>query len=88
MGIDHYGGFPRGMTVLEMVQTAQRFINGNNGPGRFLNPNINYKVYDSEFWALEHLEKLGVTTKWDDGEYRWMPDPGGGMRGGATLRVH
>lgn len=88
MGIDHYGGFPRGMAVPDMVKQYQNFIGSTNGPGRFLNPNISYAVFDSAFWALEELERLGVTAKWDDGEYRWMPDPANGMRGGSTLRVH
>ena len=88
MGIDHYGGFPKGTSVLNMVNKAQKFISMTNGPGRFLDPNLNYKIYDSAFWALEELEKLGVSSKWDDGEYRWMPEPENSMRGGGTLRVH
>ena len=44
MGIDHYGGFPKGTSVLNMVNKAQKFISMTNGPGRFLDPNLNYWI--------------------------------------------
>jgi len=87
-GIDHYGAFPRGITSLEMVKRDQEsgMLRGLNGPGRWVNPNISYKIYDKAFWALEELEKLGIPMKWDDGDYYWMPHRFRGIFNG--LRVH
>ena len=87
-GIDHYGNFPRGMTPLDMVK---RWVEGPmlstvNGRGRWADPNIFYKLFDNEFWALEELEKLGIPMRWDDGEFYWAPHLFPGVKAG--LRVH
>ena len=92
-GIDHYGIFPReGVTPLELVRIYELSQNATNGDGLWGNPNIMYQYYDNAFWGLEELEKLGVTMRWDDGEFYWMPHRGPGMDPGIAnklgLRVH
>ncbi|HUT68042.1 MAG TPA: FAD-dependent oxidoreductase [Dehalococcoidales bacterium] len=88
-GIDHYGIFPRdGITKMELLRRWEAYQSRFNGDGRFGDPNIIYKYYDSAFWALEELEKMGIPMKWDDGEFYWMPH---GRYGGVNrimLRVH
>jgi len=87
-GIDHYGIFPReGMTVLELVKIWQRAHTSANGEGRWGDPNVMYKYYDNAFWGLEELEKLGVTMRWTDGEYYWMPHRGPGMDSSVSLKL-
>ena len=87
-GIDHYGNFPRGMTPLEMVKRWAEgpMLSTVNGRGRWADPNIFYKLFDNEFWALEELEKLGIPMRWDDGEFYWAPHLFPGVKAG--LRVH
>ncbi len=87
-GIDHCGSFPlEGITALELVKGWQRFTSIINGDGRWVAPNIGYKLYSSGLWALEELEKLGIPMRWDDGEYYWMPEYRvEGLR--IMLRVH
>ncbi|MFX1266259.1 MAG: FAD-dependent oxidoreductase [Promethearchaeota archaeon] len=79
-GIDHYGGFCReGLTPLDWVKSTDEAESSRNGEGKWADPNIVYKWHDSMFWVLEELEKLGVTAKWDDGEYRWSYRGGPGL---------
>ena len=70
-GIDHYGGaLPRDMTPEELRELASEPGRMAFGGGRFMNPNIAYKLAKNSYWALQELEKLGVSMKWDDGEWR------------------
>ena len=85
-GIDHYGGaYPRGMTPQEWVANCQSY-----GPGAFYggapysDPTRIYRQYANGLWAIEELEKLGVTMRWDDGELR----PCDCHHEGPFLRVH
>jgi len=85
-GIDHYGGFfPRGMTpqkFLEQVEEMGQAFVGQRM--RYANPNYVYRMYAAGQWAVEELEKLGVTMRWTDGEYRFR----GCHHPGPFLRVH
>ncbi len=87
-GIDHCGSFPReGISALDLVKNWQHFMNICNGDGRWVAPNIGYRIYSNALWALEELEKLGIPMRWDDSEYYWVPDYRvGGL--GIMLRVH
>jgi len=87
-GIDHYGSFPRGgLTVLALEKQWDEMGMANaGGTGLWVDPNISYRIFDNHFWALEELEKLGATMKWDDGEYYWAPHLVRGIKNG--LRVH
>lgn len=88
MGIDHYGEVQNdGITPLEFVELADERSRSLNGDGRFTDPNIVYQYLDKSLWALEESEKLGITMRWDDGEYYFMPQSWfGGPR--LNLRVH
>lgn len=74
-GMDHYGVFPRGVSVLETVELWQnsRHRGVVNGPGDFIDPNIDYVLFDNAFWTLDELERLGVPMRWDNGELYWIP---------------
>ena len=87
-GIDHFPGFfRRGVTTKEFADTCNRY-----GPGAFFggwsfaNRTRLYRQYAAGEWAVEELEKLGVTMRWDDGELRWMDAESHWQ--GPTLRVH
>jgi len=86
-GIDHYGGaFPRGMTPKEFSQ----FVDENGasvfyGGADWSDPTRIYRLYANGMWGIEELEKLGVTMRWDDGEFRPIVNFGGGT---PFLRVH
>ena len=51
-----------------------------------------YKIFDNALWALEELERLGVTMRYIDGEYDWMPwfgtVPAVRLAPRLALRVH
>jgi len=66
-GIDHYAGaFPRGMTPKEFIEITEKA-----GPSAYYggfpwsDPTRIYRQYANGLWAIEELEKLGVTMKWD-----------------------
>jgi len=86
VGLDHHGGpFPReGLTVHDLIEKEMGMF------GRIGMPvpdvNIRYKVISSSFWAMEEMEKLGASMKWDDGKPNFVPSAYGGPRTG--LRVH
>jgi len=70
-GIDHYGG------ALIHERTPEEFRADCSDPrrmafggGQFLDPNIAYRLCKNGFWTLQELEKLGVTMRWDDGDFR------------------
>lgn len=70
-GIDHYGGVPN-ETMGPLELTLMDTWGGLDGPGRFYNPDMIYRMYDNTLWAIEELEKLGITMKWYDDEYMFM----------------
>ena len=72
------------MTPEELVALANEPGRMAFGGGQFMNPNIAYNLAKNSFWALQELEKLGVTMRWDDGDYRICVF---GM-GRPCLRVH
>ena len=74
-GMDHYGVFARGISVLEAVELWQKGRHAGvvNGPGRFIDPNVDYVQFANGFHTLEELERLGVPMRWDDGELYWIP---------------
>ncbi len=87
MGIDHFAGaFPRGMTPAEFLKHWER-LGWNRafyGGGPWSDPTRLYRMYANQFWAIDELEKLGVTMRWDDGELR----PIRGHLGRPHMRVH
>ncbi len=88
MGIDHYGEVENdGITPLQFVKLDEERSRDLNGDGRFTDPNIIYRYYAYSRWALEESEKMGITMRWDDGEYYFIPQP---WHGGPqlNLRVH
>ena len=46
-----------------------------------------YNIYKDSWQVVEELERLGISCRWDNGEYLWQVIPRLGMRK-ATLRVH
>jgi len=88
-GIDSYGVFPHGISIKELLPMwSQRMTKRNQGAGRNVDENIDYVIFDKEWWAVEELERMGVPMKWDDGDYYWTPHmiQGKGLKLG--LRVH
>jgi len=87
-GIDHYGGaFPRGMTPKEFVEAVERMGElACYGGAPFSDPTRIYRLYANGMWGIEELEKLGVTMRWDDGEFRYVSFMIG--EGMPFLRVH
>ncbi len=85
-GIDHYGGaFPRGMTPKEWQGYIDSFSPGfAYGAAPWADPTRFYRQYANGMWAVEELEKLGVTMRWTDGERR----PCDCHHEGPFLRVH
>jgi len=82
-GSDHWpGAHPRGMTPQEFTEAWNAEMPTYYGVGGYWsNSNLLYRLYANGFWALEELEKFGVTMKWDDGELR--PISGFGVREGG-----
>ncbi len=95
-GIDHYGNFPprtRSFTPVDIPPEEFAGIwNGwqaaFNWEGQFTDPNALYRLYKYGFWTLEELEKLGITSKWHNGEYYWMPAAAAWEGAKGVLRVH
>ena len=89
-GMDHYGIFPNGVDVLEAVEIWQnsRLSGVTNGPGLFIDPNVDYVQMAQGFWTLDELERLGIPMRWDDGKYYFAPHMlhAPGVKDG--LRVH
>jgi len=73
-GIDHYNGaYPRGMTPKEFADIIENLTRGMGiGLWPLTDKTRLYRVYANGAWAIEELEKLGVTMRWDDGELRPM----------------
>jgi len=86
-GIDHYGGaFPRGMTPQEFVEITENFGSfAYYGGAPYSDPSRLYRLYANGAWTIEELEKLGVTMRWDDGDFRSIKSF---HWGGPFLRVH
>jgi len=87
-GIDHYGGaFPRGMTPQEFIEITKKMgPMAYYGGAPFSDPTRIYRQYANGQWAIEELEKLGVTMRWGDGELRYVSFMIG--EGMPFLRVH
>lgn len=87
-GIDHACVIFRDKaTAAQAVDEQDHFISDSRfGKGRFTNPNLTYRRWEKETWALEELEKLGVPIKWDDGELYVIPTGIGYAE--KTIRVH
>ena len=88
MGMDHYEPVKNdGVTNLEFVELWEARQSALNGPGRFTDPAMPYTYFDKSLWVCEESERLGLTMKWDDGEFYFMPLAWyGGPR--LMLRVH
>jgi len=84
---EHYGGaFPRGMTPKEFAEATERFGPiAYYGAAAWSDPTRIYRQYANGEWTIEELEKLGVTMRWTDGDFRPIK---GFIWGGPFLRVH
>jgi len=93
-GIDHYGaGISSDYSQLDKkygkkVFRGEGFWEPVTGPGRFADANVLNSIPKHGAWAMEELEKLGITLKWDDGEYYWTPSVRYRGEIKAMLRVH
>lgn len=88
-GVDSYGIFAHGISVIGAVKLWQKKdMQGVNGPGHWVNSNIDYVLFKRGFWAAEELERMGLPMRWKDGKYYWTPHllRGPGIKAG--LRVH
>jgi succinate dehydrogenase/fumarate reductase flavoprotein subunit len=89
-GIDEIQWFARdGLTTLDIVRNFMGIKAGGSklGEGRHRDPNIIYKCVDNSLWAVEELDRAGVTMRWDDGEYYWFPKSPE-YKNRICLRVH
>ena len=87
-GIDHFPGFfKRGLTTKEFAETCEKYGRAAFFGGWVFGDRTRlYRTYAAGEWGVEELEKLGVTMKWYDGEFRWM-DASSHWQG-PTLRVN
>ncbi len=94
-GMDEIGIFPGrdGVTTLD----ALNLYLGGRGPSslraanRVLDPNVLYKIFDNALWALDEMERMGISMRYVDGEFGWMPYgsyPNGEPGPLIELRVH
>jgi succinate dehydrogenase/fumarate reductase flavoprotein subunit len=73
-GIDGYGIFPHGISLKDLLPMySNRMTYNFQGPGRWVDENIDYVLFDKEWWAVEELERMGIPMKWHDGDYYWTP---------------
>jgi succinate dehydrogenase/fumarate reductase flavoprotein subunit len=88
-GMDHIATIPNaGVTIKDIV--TQVCDDGVYPPifakKGLTNPNLFYTAWKDTKKRLNELEKWGVSLRWDDGEYYWIPS---GRTGGmTTIRFH
>ena len=89
-GIDHYAGaFPKGMSPQDWVDACMKIGNGGwrglyyNAVG-YIDMTLLYRLAANGMWAIEELDRMGVTMRWDDGEIR----PIRSVRKIPFIRVH
>lgn len=88
-GMDHLATMPNGdMTIHKIV--AQVCDDGQYPPifnkKGLTDPNLFFVAWKDAKKRLKELESWGVTIKWDDGEYYWIPS---GRTGSVTtVRFH
>ena len=92
-GIDHYGALmPADFTHLEQkyedVFRGEGFWDPVTGTTRFADENLLKRLTEYGLWAIEELEKMGITMKWDDGKYYWIPTTRYRGEAPTMLRVH
>ncbi len=88
-GIDHFPGFfERGLTVREWYEALNSYglEHAFHGGVPFSDPTRLYRIYANGQWSVEELEKMGVTMRWTDGDYRFMNAESHWK--GPTMRVH
>ena len=89
-GIDHYAGaFPKGMSPQDWVDACMKIGNGGwrglyyNAVG-YIDMTLLYRLAANGMWAIEELDRMGITMRWDDGEIR----PIRSVRKIPFIRVH
>ena len=88
-GMDHIATIPNaGITITDIV--TQVCDDGVYPPifakKGLTNPNLFYTAWKDTKKRLAKMEEWGVTVRWDDGEYYWIPS---GRTGGmTTIRFH
>jgi succinate dehydrogenase/fumarate reductase flavoprotein subunit len=88
MGIDHFNARPKGnATPLGFLKRQQKFMTACLGEGRFVDPNMFYSYFSRSQWGFEELERIGVSMRWDDDDFYWVPNAHIGERK-SCLRVH
>jgi len=88
-GIDHFSGFfPRGFTPKEWIEAVESYGIDRcfHGGVPYSDQDRIYRTYANGQWNVEELEKLGVTMRWDDGDYRFMEASTHWQ--GPMIRVH
>jgi len=93
-GIDHYAGaLPRGLTPQQWVEMCAdpelkklTWAVSLYQKLPFADMTSLYRIYANGQWAIEELEKLGVTMRWTDGKSR--PMDASSHWGGPFMRVH
>lgn len=84
MGRDELQPFTReGVTALDIVKSQLR----QRRSGSLRDPNVLYKIIDNSLWALEELERLGITMKWGDGTYHWTAFGSGTFGSGTEAKL-
>ena len=88
-GIDHYSGAPpKGMTPQDFLDFIEKYGKDTAYFGGVPYSDLTrlYRTVAARSWAIEELEKMGVTMRWDDGEFLDIDLTNHG--GGTCLRVH
>jgi succinate dehydrogenase/fumarate reductase flavoprotein subunit len=71
-GIDTLLGWPLlDVPLQKQVANWEGRVNWLNGPGRFVDANIPYTIYNGAYWALEEAEKMGLDMTWHNGKIHW-----------------
>ena len=88
-GMDHIATIPNaGITIKDIV--TQVCDDGVYPPifakKGLTNPNLFYTAWKDTKKRLAEMEEWGVTVRWDDGEYYWIPS--GRTGGTTTIRFH
>jgi succinate dehydrogenase/fumarate reductase flavoprotein subunit len=74
-GIDEIQYIPRdGLSPLDVLNI---FTGGHwavrHGKGVHADPNIMYRILANSLRMVDELDRMGVTMRWDDGQYYWFP---------------
>ena len=83
-GVDLLHSLGKCATGLEAIKVTQQSYVQYYDDENLANPNVIYRLWEKETWALKELERY-VSLKWYDGDYLW--DIRGGAYSRASLRI-